>query len=92
MAFYDVEHVDQQLEIATRGYVASEVTVDVSARTILLPITFDYYASDWGDADALRAFLSSHAEGALRDELERAFADGYAVDYHRYDWSLNAMV
>jgi len=92
VAFYDAERVDEQLKLAARGYVASEVRVDTAARTILLPITFDYYASDWGDADALRAFLSSHAEDALRGELERAFADGYAVDYHRYDWSLNAVV
>jgi hypothetical protein len=39
----------------------------------------------------VRLFLVEHARGAQREALRAAFQAGYALDYHRYDWSLNSL-
>lgn len=90
-AFYDAERLDAQLDLATAGYVEGDVRVRDDAGRVELPITFHYYASDWGDADGIYAFLIEHASGTLRDALERARATGYSFEYQRYDWSLNSV-
>lgn len=87
VGFYDPDRLDDQLDLAAAGYVASEVEVDDAGRRLILPITFRYYAEDFGDHGA---FLLRHAEGEQRRAIERALARGYAVDHPRYDWSLNA--
>ncbi len=90
VAFYEPARLDQQLRSAAEGYVSAHVRVDHEARCIYLPITFDYYAKDWGSPDDIQQFLLQHADGDLREDLQRARNSSYAVDFERYDWSLNA--
>ena len=82
--FYTPEALDDELGRAIAGYVAAEVEVRDDA--LVLPITFRYYARDFGD---LRAFLRRHAEGDQRAAIDAAFARGARLEYRRYDWSLN---
>ena len=91
VAFYEASKLDVQLELATLNYVASDVEVDDVNRTVRIPITFRYYQSDFGRIEGVRLFLVEHARGAQREALRAAFQAGYALDYHRYDWSLNSM-
>lgn len=91
VAFYDAEHLERQLTLASQGYVASEVSIDRERHRLRLPITFAYYAADWGDADGVKRFLLEHADAVQRAELERAFQAGYEIDYASYDWSLNGV-
>ena len=91
VAFYKASKLDTQLELATLNYVASDVEVDDVNRVVRVPITFRYYQSDFGRAAGVRLFLVEHARDAQREALEAAFAAGYELDYHRYDWSLNSM-
>ena len=91
MAFYEASKLDAQLELATLNYVASDVEVDDVNRTVRIPITFRYYQIDFGRIEGVRLFLVEHARGAQREALRAAFQAGYALDYHRYDWSLNSM-
>jgi hypothetical protein len=90
-AFYDAERLDAQLDLATEGYVEGDIRVRDDARVVDIPITFHYYASDWGDAAAIYAFLIGHATGVLRDALVRARDAQYDFEYQRYDWSLNSV-
>lgn len=85
--FYDAEALEAQLDAATRAYVDAEVHVDHGAATIILPITFRYYARDFGDEAAIRDFVRRHASRSLAEQLAKA--EDYALDYARYDWSLN---
>jgi hypothetical protein len=91
VAFYEASKLDAQLELATLNYVASDVEVDDANRTVRVPIIFRYYQSDFGRTAGVRLFLVEHARDAQRDALEAAFEAGYALDYHRYDWSLNSI-
>lgn len=88
VGFYDPERLDEQLDMAAGNYVDSEVSV---VQTIELPITFRYYASDWGERRDVEAFLAKHASPTLRVALEKAFARGVPLSYRRYDWSLNVV-
>ncbi|MGB5374801.1 MAG: DUF547 domain-containing protein [Polyangiales bacterium] len=91
VAFYEASKLDEQLDLATLDYVASDVEVDDARRVVRLPMTFRYYQSDFGRIQGVRIFLLKHARGEQRAALEAAFEAGYPVDYHRYDWSLNSM-
>ena len=91
VAFYEASKLDAQLDLAALNYVASDVEIDDEARVVRVPITFRYYESDFGRLAGVRVFLLEHARGAQREALQAAFDAGYALDYHRYDWSLNAI-
>ncbi|MGB3049777.1 MAG: DUF547 domain-containing protein [Polyangiales bacterium] len=91
VAFYEASKLDEQLDLATLNYVASDVEVDDALRVVRLPITFRYYQSDFGRIQGVRIFLLKYAQGEQRAALEAAFKAGYPADYHRYDWSLNSM-
>ncbi len=92
VAFYEASKLDAQLDVAADNYVAADVEVDDAAQVIRLPITFRYYESDFGRRAGVKLFLLNHATDEQREALQKAFDAGYTLDYHRYDWSLNAMV
>jgi len=85
--FYEPEHLQQQLDVATRHYVAAEV--EVAPGLIRLPITFRYYAEDFTEPDGIRQFILEHAEGEHGEALREAFAGDARIEYARYDWALN---
>ena len=91
VAFYEAERLEAQLEAAALNYVGADVEVDEAAEVVRVPITFRYYQSDFGREAGVKIFLAEHARGTQREALERAFQAGYELDYHRYDWSLNAI-
>jgi len=91
VAFYEASKLAQQLELAALNYVASDVEVDDESGVVRVPITFRYYESDFGRRAGVRVFLLAHAQGAQHQALKAAFDAGYALDYYRYDWSLNAI-
>jgi len=91
VAFYEASRLDEQLDLAADNYVSADVEIDDEAQVIRLPITFRYYESDFGRQAGVELFLLKHAAGPQRQALRGAFDAKYAFDYHRYDWSLNAM-
>ena len=88
VGFYDPARLDTQLDLAARSYVAADVRV---GRAVHLPITFRYYAADWGGRPGIERFLLAHAEPDHAEALRRAFARGATFAYDRYDWSLNVL-
>jgi hypothetical protein len=91
VAFYEESKLDEQLDMAARNYVANDVEVDDEAKVIRLPITFRYYEADFGRRAGLQLFLLNHAAAEQKKALQAAFDARYALDYHRYDWSLNSV-
>lgn len=77
--------------MAADNYVAADVEVDEEAKVIRLPITFRYYESDFGRKAGVKLFLLNHSHADQKRAIQAAFDAGYGFDYHRYDWSLNAM-
>jgi hypothetical protein len=89
VAFYDASKLDKQLDLAALNYVTSDVEVHDENRVVRMPITFRYYESDFGRRAGVLVFLLAHSRGAQHQALKAAFDARYALDYHRYDWSLN---
>lgn len=81
-AFYDAEKIDQQLDIATRGFVRSETEVRGDA-LITSPI-FNWYRSDFGD---VTAFIVKRLD---EETATRLRGTPVKVSFKRYDWGLNA--
>jgi len=91
VAFYEASKLDEQLDLATLNYIASDVEVDDAERVVRIPITFRYYQSDFGRIEGVCIFLLKYARDAQRAALLAAFDADFELDYHRYDWSLNSM-
>ena len=89
VAFYEAERIDEQLATAVLGYVAQEVQLDDG--DVRLPIIFRYYEADFGGPDGIWSFLDEYAEGAQKQALAQARANGGQFSYRRYDWSLNGV-
>lgn len=89
IAIYEAERIGAQLDLAARGHVQANVTIDDEARAVKMPNPFKYYAADFGGRDGVKSYLIRHASEEQRSALERARTAGYAFKYWRYDWSLN---
>jgi hypothetical protein len=86
---YAPERIDQQLDLATRGFVQSEVSVAPDGSLALSPI-FRWYQDDFGGRQGMLAFLRQYLpEGEPRERLE-CESGRIRLRYTRYDWSLNA--
>lgn len=83
---YTPEAVDEQLELATRSYLASMTQVDRSRGEVTLSRLLSLYARDFGtQADAVR-FTARHLDGPEAVWLE-ANAESVRVRFGSYDWS-----
>lgn len=86
---YTPERIDQQLDLATRGFVQTEVSVAPDGSLALSPI-FRWYQGDFGGRQGMLTFLKQYLpEGEPRERLESA-SGSVRVRYTRYNWSLNA--
>ncbi len=89
VGFYDADLLDAQLDSAAANWVNGDVRVNAAKGRIELPITFRYFAADFGGEAGIREFAEHHSEGGLRTRLRDANAQGLALHFIRYDWSLN---
>ncbi len=72
---YRADRVDEQLALATRSYLASEV--EREGRTLHLPTVMLWFVGDFGGRGGLRRFLADHGVDATDARLR----------FRRYDWS-----
>lgn len=88
---YDPEEVDQQLDLACRGFVNGEGTeVDLEQNTLRLSRIFDWYEGDFGGRQGILQFVAQHLRD---DEQSQRVREGVlAVEYLPYDWSLNRLL
>ena len=87
---YDAEHIDAQLEAASRSFVnSSEVLVVPEEGRLVLSKIFRWYEADFGGRNGIVDFLHDH----LVDESARRFlrqnAATVRIEYLEYDWNLN---
>ncbi|EAU41149.1 hypothetical protein FP2506_12819 [Fulvimarina pelagi HTCC2506] len=84
---WTAETLEADLDAAARAYVNSDRGLRQSTTGKLLASKiFDWYAGDFGGADAVIAYLQPYADGERADWL--AASDAKIVGY-RYDWDLN---
>ena len=86
----ELNRIDDQLDLAARGFVANEVAVDPVRAGVRLSSIFRWYAQDFGGKAGLIRFLSE----TLPDEGHRQWLRRHGREvkwtYAAYDWSLNS--
>ena len=89
---YEPDRLDEQLDAATRAFVAGDVQVDGVAREVTLSKIFAWFAPDFEDAGgALAAAIQYMPEDdGVRLWLEQ-HQEGVTVKFRPYDWRLNAL-
>ena len=82
VSFYKSEQLDDQLELATSGFVQSETKLDKD--TIMTSQIFNWYAGDF--KPSVREFLLKYTE----DEVAKALQNPKVkIKFREYDWSLH---
>lgn len=90
---FRAERLDAQLDEQARDFLANPekgLRIDREHEDLWVSRIFDWFANDFGDANARMAFFVRHAPEADRAWLE-AHADEMDVRYLDYDWRLNAL-
>lgn len=72
---YRREHIDEQLDLATRGYLRSEI--DYEGGAIMLPPVFLWFAGDFGGAPGIRRFLRRYGVNGWNRPIR----------FQAYDWT-----
>lgn len=77
IAFYTVERLDSQLDLATSSYLNSETQVDHASKEIHVTQLFRWFAADFGGKSGILELLSEQLDIDTK---------GYRLVYKRYDW------
>jgi hypothetical protein len=86
---YSPEHLDSQLDLTTRNFLATDAEVSLAENTLYLSSIFKWFAADFGGREGIIDFVLRH----LSDEVELLWLskarNRVALRYKPYDWSLN---
>jgi hypothetical protein len=83
---YDPDSLDEQLELATRTYMAAEAAVDPGRQSVQLPRLMRLYRADFGDRDQQLEFAARYLP-ELRDWIDDE-AGQVRLGYGRFDWTV----
>ena len=89
IAVYDSNHIDAQLDLATRSFVDADVVLDAESNQVRLSSIFKWYRQDFGGHSGVIAFLLDHLPGDQRRSWLQQHAESIRLVYSPYDWSLN---
>ncbi len=78
IAFYNYEHIDAQLGMATRSFLESETDVEEENNTVYVSKIMQWFKGDFGGKKGVRKMLNQY--------LEKDFSR-YKLKYKAYDWS-----
>lgn len=87
---YEPDRLDEQLDAATRAFVAGDVQVDSVAREVTLSKIFAWFAPDFENAGGALAAAIQYMppNDGVRLWLEQ-HRESVTVKFRPYDWSLN---
>lgn len=87
---YEAEHIDRQLDLAARSFVAVDMEIDQSRGVVRVSRIFRWFAKDFGGRQGVLAVLRQY----LTDDERRAWlvaqGDQVRLTHRPYDWRLNA--
>ncbi len=85
---YAAANIDDQLELATRNFIAVDTIIDEQRNHVQLSQIFNWYMNDFGGPEAVVDFLLLY----LPDDERRSWleqAQSVRLTYKPYDWGLN---
>ncbi len=84
---YTAEHLEDELDQATKGFLATERGARRSGDTLEISRIFKWYAKDFGGHAGILHFLGEH----LSEPLNAWFQDNSpTIRFMAYEWRLNA--
>ena len=88
--FYEPDHIDEQLEIATKNFLnSSEVVIFPEENKILLSQIFNWYKRDFGGTREIFQFLLRYLDQDEKSIFLKTNRDRIVIEYLFYDWNLN---
>jgi hypothetical protein len=89
---YTAGDLDAQLELATRSFLATEVSRSQDQNTLDVSSIFHWFSGDFGGREGVvRFLLENHPDEQLVTWLS-GVRNGVALRYRNYDWGLNAKI
>jgi len=88
--FYEVEKLDQQLDIAAKAFINGETTIDRERKSVSTSSIFKFYTQDFGGIpEGLSSYLARYLDDAADAEWLKSHGESVRFQFTRYDWSLN---
>jgi hypothetical protein len=78
IAFYEVDRLEEQLELATRSFLETDTEIDDAAKTVKVSRIMSWFKADFGGKKGIRAILKKYLP---KD------AAGYKLQFKDYDWT-----
>jgi hypothetical protein len=80
IAFYTLEALDKQLNLATENFIIGETTLDHKIKRINTSKILDWFRGDFGGANGIKVLIGNQLNLNLND---------YSVHFNAYDWTTN---
>ena len=77
IAFYSVDRLDSQLDMATSSFLQSDTEIDHAKKEVRVTKIFRWFAADFGGKAGIRSLLSDRLDVDL---------GGYGITYKPYLW------
>ena len=87
---YAPEKLDAQLELATRGFVATSVEIRPEANELWLSRILQWYGSDFGGREGVLDFLIRYLPDGERRDYLNGGRETLRLRYRAYNWELNS--
>ncbi len=78
IAFYRLDKLEEQLQLATYNFLVNESRVDNAQQTVYTTALFRWFRADFGNQQAIKQVLSE----VLGEDLS-----AFRLRYNKYDWS-----
>ncbi len=91
IAFYDHEHLDQQLDQAAAAFInGGGVNYSPEMNTLRISKIFQWYLADFGGLPGVLELVQRHIHD--KEVLNVLRSGDFQVRYMRYDWTVNSSV
>lgn len=78
IAFYSAENLEQELDLATQGFLESETSFYHSEKTMIVSRLLLWFYNDFGRKQGIYKMVAKYLDQSV---------EGYKVQYHSYDWT-----
>lgn len=78
---FEEEHLDQQLELATRAFINNPAKNEITPEQLRLSPIFKWYRKDFVKTGTLQEFIRQYSDTPISVDAR--------ISYLKYDWSLN---
>jgi hypothetical protein len=87
---YSADHLEAQLDQATRNFVEANVKVDPAKQLLVLSSIFQWFKGDFGGRSGIISFVIDHLPLDVRRAWLSKYRDRIRIRYAPYDWGINS--